>query len=193
MTTTVNVKPRAVRTVSVLEGANVYLRKIVLFDVNANYYRWMNDPEVSQFLEVRHTRRSLKDLREYVADIIERKEDAFFAICLNETGRHIGNIKLGPINKDHGFANIGLVIGEREYWGKGIATEAVSLVTRYAFETLKLHKVLTGHYANNLAYARVFKKAGFKREGIQESQWLYNGKYVDGILLAKLNPAGNKR
>jgi RimJ/RimL family protein N-acetyltransferase len=189
MSTTLNVKPRAVRAVSVLEGPNVYLRKIVPFDVNANYYRWMNDPDVAQFLEVRHTRRSLKDLREYVSNIIERKEDAFFAICLNETGRHIGNIKLGPINKDHRFAHIGFLIGEREFWKQGIATEAVNMILRYAFETLKLHKVLAGCYENNLASLRIFKKTGFKKEGVQTSQWLYNGKYIDGILLAKINPA----
>lgn len=192
MATSVNAKPRAVRTVSVLEGTTVYLRKIVLFDVNATYVHWMNDPEVTKFLEVRHARRSMKDLREYVAGIIERKEDAFFAICINETGRHIGNIKLGPINKEHRFAHIGFLIGDRESWGKGIATEAVNLVTRYAFETLKLHKVLAGCYENNLASLRIFKKTGFKKEGVQSSQWLCNGKYVDGILLAKINPAESK-
>ena len=192
MMTTLKVKPRVVRAVSVLEGSTVYLRKIVLFDVNANYYRWMNDPEVAQFLEVRHTRRSLKDLREYVASIIERKEDAFFAICLNETGRHIGNVKLGPINRDHRFAHIGFLIGEREFWKQGIATEVVNIVTRYAFETLKLHKVLAGCYANNLASLRVFKKTGFKKEGVQESQWLCDGKHIDGILLAKINPHDKK-
>ncbi len=178
-------KPRVVKPASVLDGPNVYLRKIVLFDVNANYHRWINDPEVVKYLEIRHTRRSLKDLREYVAGVIERKEDAFFAICLNETGRHIGNIKLGPINKTHGFANVGFLIGEREFWGKGIATEAVGLICRYAFETLKLRKVLAGCYEKNLASLRVFKKAGFKKEGAQEAQWLCDDKYVDGILLAK--------
>ncbi len=181
------------KATSVLDGPNVYLRKIVLFDVNANYYRWMNDPQVVQFLEVRHTRRSMKDLREYVAGIIEGKEEAFFAICLNETGRHIGNIKLGPINKVHGFAEVGFLIGEREFWGKGIATEAVSLIVRYAFETLQLRRVLAGCYADNLASLRVFKKAGFKKEGVLHSHWLSNGKYVDGILLAKTNPAARKK
>lgn len=192
MTTSLKTKPRAVKATSTLEGPNVYLRKIVMFDVNSNYHQWMNDPQVTQFLEIRHTRRSMKDLREYVADIIERKDDAFFAICLNETGKHIGNIKLGPINRVHGFATIGFLIGDREHWGKGIATEAVSLITRYAFETLGLHKVLAGCYANNEASLRVFKKNGFKKEGVQTAQWLCNGKYVDGILLAKFNPVKKK-
>lgn len=192
MATTLKVKPRNIRAVSVLEGPTVYLRKMVLFDVNVNYHRWMHDETVTQYLEIRHGRRSFKDLREYVSGVIERKDDAFFAICMNDTGRHIGNIKLGPINKDHRFAHIGFLIGERELWGRGIATEAVEIVTRYAFETLKLHKVLAGCYANNEASLRVFKKNGYKKEGTQVSQWLYQGKYVDGILLAKVNPAESK-
>lgn len=192
MATALKTKPRAVKATSALEGANVYLRKIVMFDVNANYLQWMNDSQVVQYLEVRHTRRTLKDLREYVTGVIERKDDAFFAICLNETGKHIGNIKLGPINRANGFAHIGLFIGDREYWGKGIATEAVSLIVRYAFETLGLHKVLAGCLANNEASLRVFKKNGFKKEGVQVSQWLCDGKYVDGILLAKINTAKKK-
>ena len=192
MATLLKTKPRVVKPASVLDGPTVYLRKIVPFDVNANYHRWINDPEVAQYLEVRHTRRSMKDLRDYVTGVIERKEEAFFAICLNETGRHIGNIKLGPINKEHRFAHIGFLIGEREFWGQGIATEAVELITRYAFETLKLHKVLAGCYENNLASLRVFKKKGFKKEGVQESQWLVKGKYVDGVLLAKINPTESK-
>lgn len=192
MTTAIKTKPRAVQATTPLEGPNVYLRKIVLFDVNANYLQWMNDPQVIRFLEVRHSRRTLKDLREYVAGVIERKEDMFFAICLNETGRHIGNIKLGPINRAHGFAHIGFFIGDREHWGKGIATEAVGLVVDYAFGTLGLHKVLAGCYATNEASLRVFKKCGFKKEGVQVSQWLCDGKYVDGILLAKINPKKKK-
>lgn len=190
--TTLKSKPRNVKTLSPLEGPNVYLRKIQPFDVNANYHRWMHDETVIQYLEIRHARRSQKDLSEYVAGVIERKDDAFFAICINETGKHIGNIKLGPINKDHRFAHVGFLIGEREFWGRGIATEAVEIVTRYAFETLKLHKVLAGCYANNEASLRVFKKNGFKKEGTQVAQWFYQGKYVDGILLAKVNPAESK-
>jgi ribosomal-protein-alanine N-acetyltransferase len=192
MTTALKTRPRSTTTVSVLEGPRIYLRKIVPFDVNANYHRWLNDETVTEYLEIRHTRRTLKDLREYVSGVIARKDDAFFAICLSDTGKHIGNIKLGPINKDHRFAHIGFLIGEREFWGMGYATEAVEIVTRYAFETLKLHKVLAGCYANNEASLRVFKKNGFKKEGVQVSQWLCKGKYIDGILLAKVNPAESK-
>lgn len=192
MTTVPQTRPRVVKVTAPLEGPTVYLRKLVLFDVNANYVQWMNDPQVIHFLEVRHSRRTLKDLREYVSGVIERKEDLFFAICLNESGRHIGNIKLGPINRVHGFAHIKFFIGEREHWGKGIATEAVDLVVRYAFETLGLHKVLAGCYANNEASLRVFRKCGFKKEGVQVAQWLCDGKYVDGILLAKTNPKKKK-
>jgi ribosomal-protein-alanine N-acetyltransferase len=183
---------RILKSKPLVEGSQIYLRKVALSDVNDDYHRWMNDPEVTQFLEVRNARRTHQDILDYVKSVLKKSEDVFLAICVKETGQHIGNIKLGPVNQTHSFAHIGLLIGEKNFWGKGLATEAISLVVQYAFNTLKLHKVLAGCYANNAASARAFEKAGFTREGLQKSQWLCGSQYVDGILFGLINPAEKK-
>ena len=166
-----------------IEGKNICLREIQISDAKKNYYNWMRDPEVNQYLESRFEKWSVRRLKNYVKEIKINRDNFFWAIILNETGGHIGNIKLGPVNRKHGFADLGIIIGEKPYWGKGFATEAITLVVDYAFEKLKLNKLTAGAYANNIGSVKAFKNAGFLIEGIQKRQYLYNKKYVDGVLL----------
>ena len=167
----------------ILEGKRIYLREIRLDDVNETYCRWMNDPSVNKYLESRFYSHSFKTLNDYVRSTLGDKENAFFAIMLNENNRHIGNIKLGPINTFHRFADIGILIGEKDCWGKGYATEAIRLIVEYAFDKLNLHKVTAGCYASNKRSIKAFKKAGFVQEGIRKKHCYCDGKYVDDILL----------
>jgi RimJ/RimL family protein N-acetyltransferase len=171
----------------VLEGERVYLRSIGLDDVNETYCRWMNDSVVNKYLESRFYTHYLKTLKDYVCRIQEDKNNVFFAIILKDRDRHIGNIKLGPINTIHRFADIGILIGEKDCWGKGYATDAIRLVVEYAFNKLNLHKVTAGCYAPNKGSLKAFKNAGFSQEGVRKNHCYYQGEYVDDILLGLVN------
>jgi RimJ/RimL family protein N-acetyltransferase len=175
-----------------IEGERICLRDVRPDDVNENYIRWMNDPEVTQYLEARFSPCAEDDIKRYVGSMAGKDDEIFLAICLRDGGAHIGNIKLGPINKHHSFAYISLVIGEKGCWGKGYATEAISLMVRFAFDELGLHKVMAGCYANNAGSAKAFEKAGFSREGIERKKWMCNGEYVDGVVLGLVNPAWSR-
>lgn len=175
-----------------LEGKRIYLREVRPSDVNERYYRWMNDPEVTRFLEVRYAPNSLEQIRDFVAGKLGDRDNIFLAIVLKEGDRHIGNIKLGPIQWIHGLADIGLLIGEKDCWGKGYATEAIQLISDYAFNVLNLHKVAAGCYSSNEGSVRAFQKAGFVVEGIRKSQFYSNGTYVDDLLLGLVRPDWNQ-
>jgi len=166
-----------------IEGERIYLREIRPSDVNENYYRWMNDPEVTQYLESRFYPNSMEGLCEYVAGKLRDRDNVFLAIVLREGDRHIGNVKLGPINWIHRSADIGILIGEKDCWGKGHATEAIRLVVDYAFRKLNLHKVTAGCYSNNQGSLGAFEKAGFQVEGVRKEQFFSNDQYTDGVLL----------
>lgn len=170
-----------------LEGERIYLREVRPSDVNENYYRWMNDPEIIRYLESRFYPSALESLHEYVVGKVGDRENVFFAIVLKDSDQHIGNIKLGPVNWIHRVADIGLMIGEKKAWGKGYATEAISLVTRYGFERLNLRKLTASCYDDNQGSARAFQKVGFFLEGARKQQCFSEGKYVDVILLGILN------
>ncbi len=171
-----------------IEGGRIYLRPITVSDVDGPYYRWMNDPEVTRFLEARFSKNTKPAMREFVASALENPGVLFLAIVLKDGDRHIGNVKLGPINRTHNCGDVGIVIGEKDCWGKGYATEALKLLSDYAFRKLRLHKLNAGCYAANLGSTKAFIAAGFEQEGVRKSQYLSDGKYVDALLFGKVNP-----
>src|SRR5262249_39270580 len=115
------------------------------------------------------------------------RDNVFLAIILKEGDRHIGNIKLGPIQWIHRFADIGLLIGEKDCWGRGYATEAIRLVTDYAFCELNLHKLAAGCYDLNQGSIKAFQKVGFIVEGVRKQRFYYRKSYIDEILLGLVN------
>jgi ribosomal-protein-alanine N-acetyltransferase len=170
-----------------LESARVYLREVRLSDADDRYYRWMNDPEVTSFLESRFYPISVESLRQYVTDRQTDRDSVFLAIIAKENDLHIGNVKLGPIDWIHRRAEIGILVGEKSLWGRGYATEAIRLVVDYAFRALDLHKVTAGCYENNLGSQKAFEKAGFKVDGVRRGHSFWEGQYVDVVLLGIIN------
>ncbi len=165
-----------------LMGERIYLREVRLADVNEQYHRWLNDPEVTRYLEIRYVPHSRENIGKYVEAMDGKDDEIFLAICLKKNGRHVGNIKLGPINRIHRFADVSLLIGEKSVWGRGIGTEAIRLLARFAFDVLNLHKLRSGCYADNKGSARAFLKAGFVEEGVLRKQWHVAGRYQDEIV-----------
>ena len=101
--------------------------------------------------------------------------------------KHIGNIKLGPINWIYRIADIGVLIGEKDCWGEGYATEAIALIKEYAFNVLGLHKLTAGSIGLNEGSVKAFQKNNFKIEGVRKKHAFINGSYVDAILLGLVN------
>lgn len=169
-----------------LTGEKIYLREVREDDVNDEYYSWINDPEINQFLETRFLPRSKKDIINHVSKLDGNPNEIFFAICDKNNDTHIGNIKLGPINWYHRKGDISLLVGDKNYWGKGIATESIKLVVKYGFKVLGLNKLCAGYYVNNLGSAKAFEKCGFMVEGIFKEEYFYNGHYINGIRIGLL-------
>lgn len=169
----------------VLEGPNVLLREVETSDVNENYHRWMNDPEVNKYMETRFRSQSVEDIRDYVRKMNGAPDIIFLAIIYKKGNSHIGNIKLGPISKIHRRGEISFFIGEKRLWGKGLASEAVDLLTNYALEEIGLVKVTAGCYSSNSGSNRVFEKLGYVVEGVQLKHYFCEGKLEDRICRAK--------
>ena len=171
-----------------IAGERIYLREVRPSDVNENYYRWMNDPEVNKYLESRYYPNALENLAEYVQDRLRDKSSTFLAIVLKENHRHVGNIKVGPINWIHRLGDVGVLVGEKDMWGKAYGSEAISLIASYAFNTLNLHKLTAACCDSNIGSAKSFQKAGFTIEGVQRNHAFCGGRYEDVLLLGLVNP-----
>lgn len=103
-----------------------------------------------------------------------------FAIVSKGTGRAIGIISLMDLDPEHRTAELGYWLGER-YWGQGIATEAVSLVLRVAFDVLGLHRVEANVFTENGASCRVLEKNGFRKEGVRRKARYRFGEWHDEV------------
>lgn len=149
------------------------------------YLNWLRDESINQFLEARFDPYSRSSLRNFIKNIIEAKNTLFYAIYSLD-GIHIGNIKLGPINEHHKYADIGFLIGDKNFYRKGIATEALKKVCNYAF-SLGVEKITASTYENNLASIATLKKVGFSIEGYRPNQVSFKGRRI-GVYIFGLNP-----
>ena len=170
-----------------IESDKIFLREVRESDVTDEYYNWINDPGINQFLETRFFPRSKENILEFIKKMDGNPDEILFAICDKENKKHLGNIKLGPINWIHRKGDISLLIGDKSYWGKGIATESINLVVNFAFKSLNLHKVCAGYYDSNTGSAKAFEKCGFKVEGKYKEEYFVNGKYEDIIKIGLIN------
>jgi RimJ/RimL family protein N-acetyltransferase len=148
---------------TILESNIIYLRYIKLSDVNDKYLSWLNDDKVMRGIV--SSGYDLNNLKSYVKDKIANKNTHFFAIITKSNNLHIGNIKLDFYDSKSNLSEMGVLIGDKDYWGKGIAKEACSLVLNYGFKKLNLRKIFLAVFENNIHAIKLYKSLGFKTEG----------------------------
>lgn len=154
--------------------------------VTSSYVSWLNDPQVSRYLESRFSSHTLESTAEFVRTCLESDKNLFLGIRYRTLGgRHVGNIKLGPIDRHHGLGEVGILIGERDAWGRGIATQAISMLCAIARDQLNLRKITAGCYGGNLGSEKAFLKAGFEIEGRRREHFMLEEKPEDLVLMAR--------
>lgn len=131
---------------------------------------------------------TLEHARRWLAGVTPVRPVRFFAIEVDgEAAGGIGIAPLGDIYRRCG--EIGYWLAQR-HWNRGIVSEAVEALTRYAFTALDLARVQTGVMAWNEASIRVLEKCGYEREGLQRRGAFKEGRFVDLVLFARLRPDG---
>ena len=175
-----------------ISGSKIYLRPLERSDLNERYLCWMNDPEVTRYLETGTFPTTRQDLEEFYAKVTGSSTEVIFAIADRKSDKHVGNVKLGPINWVHRRAMFGILIGDKEFWSKGIGEEATRLVVDYAFHRLNLHRVGLVVFEEHKSAVRCYEKVGFKVEGCLREQMYQHGEYKNhlwmGLLRSEYRP-----
>jgi [ribosomal protein S5]-alanine N-acetyltransferase len=171
-----------------LEAERIYLRDVAEADATERYAAWMNDAEVTRYMETRFSTHSPEGLREYVRAMRASPNTLFLAIVLRRDNRHIGNIKVGPVDPVHHSADVALMIGDKACWGRGFAAEAIGAVSDHSFAHLGVRKLTAGCYRSNVGSRRAFERAGYHVEAVKRSQYFCEGEFQDGLLLARFHP-----
>jgi len=152
-------------TSPILKSDELILKELTFSDVTPKYIDWLNDFEVNKCLESRFIHQDEHTVKAFVEACQQSELHFLFGIFLQDSMKHIGNIKLGPINIHHNYAEIGLMIGDKGAWGKGFAGQAVSMVTHFGFNQLQLVKFSAGCYEYNIGSKKAFEKSGYQVEG----------------------------
>lgn len=174
----------------ILQGSNILLKTLTPDMVTQKYVDWMNDPDVTRYTESRFRTHTMESTMKYVRDISGSSINYFYGIyieasCGHGNGKeHIGNIKL-HIDEHHNLGDIGIIIGDKQQWGKGYATEAIKLLTQHGLDRLGLHKICAGIYGNNLGSIKAFSKAGYLEDGRHKSTYLCQGIYMEEVIVSR--------
>ncbi len=168
------------------DGYRVYLRPMSEDDVNEDYISWFQDTIVTEYLDSREI--TVDDARSYLRNGQDTRSYFMFAVIDRESNLHIGNVKLGPISWMHGTSDLVTVIGRREFWGKGLATEAISLGNRIAFEEHGIRKLSGGIADGNIGSVKAYTKAGWVIEARLKGHHMIDGEARDRIVVSCFNP-----
>jgi ribosomal-protein-alanine N-acetyltransferase len=171
----------------ILETDRLVLKALDTSFTTDTYVTWMNDPEIIKFLESGGDY-TLEKLSNYLKTV-EQQEILFWAIITKESEKHIGNIKIDPINKKHSLGEYGILMGDKSEWGKGYAREASQAVIDYCFsESVNLHKITLGLVEDNLSALKLYNRLGFIQEGKYIKHANYRGQWYNVIRMAVFNP-----
>jgi len=168
-----------------LSGERVELRDFSPAHLDdPRYAGWLADPEVVKTIYRLEYLLPCppEEIRDYASRLMRSRNDGFFAIHWREDGRFVGTLRIGHIDWRAGLGDIGILVGDRDFWGRGIATEAVALACDHSFRYLSLRKLTGGTPATNTAMCRCFERLGFRREGTLRRQLLLGGEFVDHAL-----------
>lgn len=166
-----------------LDGEKVYLRGLRRDDLTGAYHAWLDDPEVTRYLETGRWPNTPEAMARFYDQHANSRDHAVFAVCEKASGRHVGNVKLGPIHWVHRFAEWGILLGAKDCWGRGYGTEAARLSLGHAFDRLNLHKVILGVAAPHKAAIASYQKVGFREEGRIAELLFIDGAYHDKVLM----------
>ncbi|MBM7616053.1 GNAT family N-acetyltransferase [Alkaliphilus hydrothermalis] len=169
-----------------LEGDLIYFKPISTDDTEA-VHSYASDMEVKRFIGW-NLMKNIEETRAYIEELVRREaagNHLYASIVLKSTHEVIGTAMI--FGFDHGakHAEIGYLFN-KNHWGKGYATEAIKLMSDFAFETMDLHKLHAQVVEANTGSSRALEKNGFIVEGRLKDYYFIEGNYYDKLILGKL-------
>jgi diamine N-acetyltransferase len=165
-----------------LEGRLIRLRAPERSDL-PTFVRWFNDAEVTEFL-LRGPPLSMEQEEGWYDGLLNREGRVFSIVTLD--GKLIGNVGIHRINYTERNADVGIVLGEKDFWSRGYGTDALTVLLRYMFDELNMERVSLFADSRNGRALACYEKVGFRKEGVlRHSRWK-DGVYIDDVVLSVL-------
>ena len=137
-----------------------YLRELTVKDATPLYLSWLNDVHSRRFIAFRQD--SIEELQQYIQSHIEEPQTLFLGIFCRMTKVHIGNVKFFFSAPNREEFSMGIMVGDKNWQGKGVAGEVLSLLSLYAKEHYGSKKMILQVEIANASAVRAYEKLGFK-------------------------------
>ncbi|WP_371362116.1 Spermidine N(1)-acetyltransferase [Sporomusa rhizae] len=173
------------------ENKNIKLRKLSTSDY-ATYHDWRNDIEVMKTTSPQLDIYTLEETEQFISMIASQSASKGYMIEHKETGKTVGIVSLINIDYKNRSAECIIDIGARDMWGKGIGTEAMSLILEFAFNELNLHRVYLKVFSFNERAIKLYEKMGFIHEGKFRQALYRTGKWHDIVIMSILKNEYNQ-
>jgi len=168
-----------------LEGERISFKPLSTDDSEA-VHSYASDANVKRFIGW-PLMKTLEETRRYIEEMLKRESAGthlYASVVLKATQQVIGTAMMFNFDREANHAEIGYVF-HSDYWGKGYGSEAVALMTSFAFDSLCLRKLHARVVSANIGSVRVLEKNGFKLEGCLKNYFYIEGSFYDFMLFGK--------
>ncbi len=166
-----------------IEGKIVKLKKFTKRNINEHYLTWLNDPEVVKYSNQRFAKHSRATCIKYLKSF-DATTNLFLAIYLKNEDIYLGTMTV-YISDEHETADIGIMIGDRNWWGHSIGGDAWNTIQCWLLEKACIRKVTGGTLGCNKSMINIMLSKGMEPDGIRKEQELVGGEPQDVLYFAK--------
>lgn len=147
---------------------NTYIRKLIINDAYTSV-KWRNIPEIWVYTKSKPNKYiTIEDELNWIKEVI--KDDTCCRFAIISQNKYVGNIYITNIL--NGVGEYHIFIGEKSFWGLGVAKTASNLIIKYAKYVKKLHKILLIVHENNIGAIKLYKELNFIQE-YKDNEWIY--------------------
>lgn len=165
------------------QGAMISLRPFEEKDITPVYIGWLNDHDVVRYSNQRFYNHNFESCQKYLANFTESC-NYFLAIDNLVSGCMVGTLTIYR-NVQHMTADIGIMVGNKDSWGKGIGADAFGSAIALIEQSGEVRKITAGMLAINTGMVRIMEKVGMSWEATRRGQELVDGQPVDVVYYAK--------
>lgn len=146
-----------------IETNRFILRELCKKDASTTYLNWLKNSDSSKYILTANQTRELEDLETYIDEKLNDQACLFLGVFTKDNETHIGNIKYEPIDLENREVAMGILIGDSNWRGKGVAKEIIVATCEYLKNNYTLKRVILGVENNNIPALRAYQKIGFKK------------------------------
>lgn len=166
-----------------LEGEKTALVPFAAADISADYLGWLNDPEVVKYSNQRFVTHTEESCAKYVGSFAGTG-NLFLRILSRSDGSFLGTMT-AYYSAPHRTVDVGIMVGNRDAWGKGIGQDAWNTLLAWLLEQDCIRKLTAGTMRCNGAMVRLMERSGMRLEAVRPGQELLDGVPQDLLYYGK--------